>query len=168
MSIRMISLVFRFYQGRASELVTALALADHANDQGGNIWPGVASLALKTRQSERALQYCLRRMQAVGWLQLVVEAHGGRPSSTDLIGKTRGRPRTYRINPQWISSALSGEMGTGYAPNSTPLPQKSTQSSVEMGAAATAPESSKNLQKDKPPARWEELGMRLGARRTKE
>ncbi len=86
------SLVFERYQCGGGEFVTALALADHAHDDGTRIYPGVAALASKTRQSERTVQYHLRAMEACGWLQLVRDAN-----------REQRRTREYRINPDWIA-----------------------------------------------------------------
>lgn len=89
MSIKVMTMVFDRYPNGDAEMVLALALADHANDQGVNIFPGVPELALKTRQSERSVQRQLRKMESMGWLECVHRSRGGRSSK-------------YRINPRWI------------------------------------------------------------------
>ncbi len=90
----MTGLVFSRYQNSGGEFVLALALADHAWDDGTHIWPSVKTLAEKTRQSRRAVQYQLRSMLDSGWLQLVKKS-SGRP----------GFCNEYRINPDWITGA---------------------------------------------------------------
>lgn len=75
-------------------MLLALALADHAHDDGTKVFPFVKSLAEKTRQSVRAVQYQLRRMEEAGWLILVSAGTGG-----------RSQPNEYRINPDWIKGA---------------------------------------------------------------
>lgn len=90
----MTGLVFSRYQNSGGEFVLALALADHAWDDGTHIWPSVKTLAEKTRQSRRAVQYQLRNMLDSGWLQLVKKS-SGRP----------GFCNEYRINPDWITGA---------------------------------------------------------------
>ncbi|ABC35102.1 gp60 [Burkholderia thailandensis E264] len=92
-------------------MILALALADHSHDDGTHIYPSVDKLAAKTRQSPRAVQYQLRRMQQSGWLILVSESKGG-----------RGNTREYRINSDWINGAelapiSSGSKGAKNAPN---------------------------------------------------
>ena len=136
----MTALVYRHFPAGGSLLSLALALADHAHNDGDNIYPGVASLALKVRQSERAVQYGLRRLQKMGWLQLVEEARGGRPSTTE-VGRRRNRPRRYRINPAWIAApaCFFKEIGARVAPIST---RKSVQPDALIGAIAIAPEPS--------------------------
>lgn len=101
MSARMTGMVFDRYHAGGGEMLLALALADHAHDDGTHIFPSVALLAAKTRQSERTVQYQLRAMQAAGWLVLVNAGTGGRLAGQGYAG----RPREYRINPEWIKGA---------------------------------------------------------------
>lgn len=101
MSAKMTGMVFDRYHAGGGEMLLALALADHAHEDGTHIFPSVARLAAKTRQSERTIQYQLRAMQASGWLVLVNFGTGGRMQGHGL----EGRPREYRINPEWIKGA---------------------------------------------------------------
>lgn len=75
MSIEVMTLVWKHYPEGGSELLLALALADWADDQGGHIFPSVSTMALKTRQSDRNVQYLLAKMKEVGWLEQI-EAGG--------------------------------------------------------------------------------------------
>lgn len=86
--------VFDRYPNGGGEMILALALADHASDDGCNIFPSIKTLAEKTRQSERTVQYQLRRMEETGWLVRVSAGNGGRSQSTE-----------YRIAPAWIKGA---------------------------------------------------------------
>jgi len=45
--------VFDRYPNGGGEMLLALALADHASDDGTRIFPKIASLAEKTRQSSK-------------------------------------------------------------------------------------------------------------------
>src|SRR5690554_6839765 len=94
MSIKIMAACWERYPNGGGELLLALALADHADDDGGRIYPSVDSLAKKTRQSRRTVQYQLRKMEEMGWLILVAEEGGG-----------RGKAREYRINFKWIKGA---------------------------------------------------------------
>jgi hypothetical protein len=110
-SVKVMNAVFERYPVGGGEMILALALADHAHDDGSHIYPGVETLAQKTRQSERAVQYQLRRMEKSGWLILVSQARGG-----------RGNSREYRINRDWINGAelapiSSASKGAKIAPN---------------------------------------------------
>lgn len=93
MSSRCMAAVFERYPGAAGEFALALALADNAHDDGSHIFPSVDVMAHKSRQSVRAVQLHLSRMQATGWL-IKVRGGGG-----------RGRSTEYRINPDWLKGA---------------------------------------------------------------
>lgn len=84
------ALVWDHYPG-TGEFLTALCLADHADHDGGSIFPSVARIAKKTQQSERTIQRHLAAMRASGWLQ-VVKNSSGKP----------GEATTYRIPVELI------------------------------------------------------------------
>ena len=94
MSIKVMTAVFDRYPNGGGEMLLALALADHASDDGSRVFPSVKALSDKTRQSERTVQYQLRRMEEMGWLILVGAGNGGRSMS-----------REYRISIDWIKGA---------------------------------------------------------------
>ncbi|ANI21754.1 hypothetical protein AB870_26000 [Pandoraea faecigallinarum] len=132
MSAKVMGMVFERYPTGGGEMLLALKLADNAHDDGTRIFPSVATMAARTRQSERAVQYQLRRMQKSGWLVLVRPAVGGRGQS--------GMPAEYRINPLWLNGAelapISGDTedegkGADSAPNKS---AERVQSEAEKGA----------------------------------
>lgn len=154
MSGKLVGMVFDHYPNGGSELLMAVKLADNAADDGRYIFPSVATLSAQTRQSERTVQYQLKRMVAMGWLVLVREAVGGGR------GGGFGRAREYRIHPDWIrahdakvpeaerpawsfkdvdeepvDNPTKKEMGAKFAPNKI---KKWVQPSAEMGATAVA------------------------------
>ena len=94
MSAKMSGMVFDRFPDGGGIFTLALAIADHAHDDGTHVFPSVASLARKSRQSDRSVQYQLRRLEKDGWLILVGNANGG-----------RGTAREYAINPAWILGA---------------------------------------------------------------
>ncbi|MBF5007617.1 helix-turn-helix domain-containing protein [Diaphorobacter caeni] len=94
MSIKLMTAVFERYPNGGGEMLLALALADHASDDGTRVYPSIKALAEKTRQSERTIQYQLRRMQEAGWLILVNTGNGGRSMTSE-----------YRISSDWIKGA---------------------------------------------------------------
>ena len=104
------NVVFERYPVGGGEMLLALALADHASDDGTRVFPSIRSLAVKTRQSERSVQYQLRKMEESEWLVLVNAGNGG-----------RGQNREYRISLDWIKGAdiaplISAEKGADIAP----------------------------------------------------
>jgi hypothetical protein len=94
MSVRVMSAIFDRYPNGGGEMLLALSLADHAHDDGTHIYPSVDSLAEKTRQSVRSVQYQLKFMLSAGWLVLTNEGDG-----------RRGQHREYRISSEWLKGA---------------------------------------------------------------
>ena len=94
MSVKVMTAVFEHYPNGGGEMLLALALADYASDDGTRVFPSIKALAEKTRQSERSVQYQLRRMQESGWLILVNAGNGGRSMHSE-----------YRISLEWIKGA---------------------------------------------------------------
>ncbi|WP_231109159.1 helix-turn-helix domain-containing protein [Stenotrophomonas maltophilia] len=131
-------MVFDRYPNGGGEMLLALALADHAHDDGTHIFPSIARLAEKTRQSERSVQYQLRRMEQSGWLLLVNAGIGGRRSGFGEGGRTR----QYRINPEWMKGAEIApfEKGAKQSSKGCKTTQERVQRGVEKGATAIAPE----------------------------
>ncbi|WP_262219881.1 helix-turn-helix domain-containing protein [Stenotrophomonas maltophilia] len=131
-------MVFDRYPNGGGEMLLALALADHAHDDGTHIFPSIARLAEKTRQSERSVQYQLRRMEQSGWLVLVNAGIGGRRRGFGEGGRTR----QYRINPEWMKGAEIApfEKGAKQALKGCKTAQERVQNGVEKGATAIAPE----------------------------
>ncbi|HFF6202246.1 helix-turn-helix domain-containing protein [Stenotrophomonas maltophilia] len=131
-------MVFDRYPNGGGEMLLALALADHAHDDGTHIFPSIARLAEKTRQSERSVQYQLRRMEQSGWLVLVNAGIGGRRSGFGEGGRTR----QYRINSEWMKGAEIAPFAKGakQASEGCKTTQERVQNSVEKGATAIAPE----------------------------
>lgn len=97
------TLVWKHYPEGGSELLLALALADWADDQGGHIFPSVATMAAKTRQSDRNVQYLLAKMKEVGWLEQL-EAGG------TIDGKKLST--SYRIPVDLIPPGMVGPVKT--------------------------------------------------------
>lgn len=93
MSSRCVAAVFDRYPAGGGEFALALALADNAHDDGTHIFPSVETMAVKSRQSVRAVQGHLRSMIQKGWL-LRVRSGGG-----------RGLHAEYRISPNWLKGA---------------------------------------------------------------
>ncbi|MBY0475439.1 MAG: helix-turn-helix domain-containing protein [Nitrosomonas sp.] len=115
MSIKIMTEVFERYPNGGGEMLLALAISDHASDDGTNVYPSVKHLAEKTRQSERTIQYQLRKMEESGWLIVVADEKGG-----------RSKAREYKINIDWIKGAniapfKSETKGAEIAPINLPI-----------------------------------------------
>lgn len=81
MSAQCTGRVWRYSKHKGSDLLVLLAIADHAKDDGTGAWPSVASIAQKTRLSERNVRYSLKKLEASG--ELVVERNAG-PKGANL------------------------------------------------------------------------------------
>ena len=79
--------VWKFAPYREGTLLVLLAMADWADDEGGRIFPRVATLATKARLSTRATQSALRRLEKDGVIECIRRANG-----------QPGRANDYRIN----------------------------------------------------------------------
>ncbi len=107
------SLVFDYYQGHPGEKFTALAVADHADHEGENVYPSIKQLALKTGHDERTIQRHLRQMECKGWLE-VAETGGG-----------RGKRTRYRFP---VDKIKGGMMSPFFKKTMTPVSQKGDKS----------------------------------------
>jgi len=69
MSIRVMSLVWDHAPVADTELTLLLAMADHAHDDGGSIFPSVPTLAKKIRKSVRQTQRLLHDLAGMGLIE---------------------------------------------------------------------------------------------------
>jgi hypothetical protein len=123
MSVKVMALVWDHYPRGGGELLTALALADHADHGGQNVRPGITGLARKTRQSERTVQNHLAQMCEDRWLVPVRYLRGGYGHATE-----------YRVNPGWIS------IPADFAPQpSGPIKETTTTTAAVAAIAAACP-----------------------------
>lgn len=129
MSVKIMGMVWDHYPRGGGELLTALALADHADHEGANVRPGMVGLARKTRQSVRTVQMHVARMRQERWLEPVRYANGG-----------HGRATEYRINPAWISNP---------ADSAPYLPVDKSPQRVQSATTRVQPTTSKGASHDK-------------------
>lgn len=139
-SVYIMSHVWRRYPNGGGEMLLALALADHAHDDGTHIYPSIKQLADKTRQSTRTVQYQLRNMEASGWLVLQNDGNGG-----------RNLHRVYNISAAWINGAdiAPPEKGAIDGQKGAIHDAKGATDGVK-GAIAIAPASNHQEPSDKP------------------
>ncbi|MDM0090292.1 MULTISPECIES: helix-turn-helix domain-containing protein [unclassified Variovorax] len=105
MSIKVMTMVFDRYPEGGNERLLALAMADHARDDGTRIWPSLEELSRKTLQSRRTVQRQIAKMVEAGWLE-PVRAANGRPGGTN----------EYRINAAWIAGEELPKRGVNLTP----------------------------------------------------
>lgn len=166
MSARCTAAVFARYAGGGGEFALALALADNAHDDGTHIYPGLETMAHKSRQDVRSVQRHLKRMLDAGWLILV------RPGVRGPSGQA-GRYTEYRINPRWLrgdnlssipadpcglqsddtlSPQFAAPCGPGKGDNLSPKQKKGVTNDAERGDKRCTPyKNPKNLTPPNPP-----------------
>lgn len=91
MSVKMMNMVFDRFPHGGNDMVLALAIADHAHDDGTHIYPGNERLAKKTRMSERTITRLLAKFEQIGWLIKVKNGNSG-----------RGNANEFNISENWL------------------------------------------------------------------
>lgn len=81
-----------------------LTLADHASDDGKNIYPSIRYLSWKTGYSERQIQRLLKILQREGILKILVEA-------------THDFPNHYQMNLEFCKKKLPFDRGDKKSPH---------------------------------------------------
>lgn len=134
MSIHISTQVWIGSQARGGELLVLLAIADHANEQRC-AWPGIESLAKKTRQSIRHVQRCLKELVKRGELEIVEQAG---PYGTNLykILALPAQVAPSQMSPPPTSTTCRGDIrGSQMSPESSEPSVESTHTlrAVEAG-----------------------------------
>lgn len=86
MSIRCQSWVYQHSEARGNDRLVLLAIADEANDDGTNAYPGIVTIAHKARVNKRTTMRCIDRLEEDG--RLIVQ----RPETSG-----RGHHNTYIV-----------------------------------------------------------------------
>lgn len=101
------SMVFEHYPEGGGEMLLALALADFSDDDGGKVFPSIPALAKKTRQSERSVQYQLRRMEQIGFISVAEISVGGR------IRGRKYKSTEYKIHLEFFTASTKNTPHSG-------------------------------------------------------
>ena len=85
MSIKVMSWIWEHSAASGSELLVLLAMADFADDKGGNIYPSMQTLAKKARMSPDQARRVVHKLMADGRVELVQKGgwDGGRNRSNE-------------------------------------------------------------------------------------
>lgn len=156
MSIRAMSRVWAASRQKGSALLLLLAIADFADDDGGNAFPSIATLAQKTRMSRRSVQLLVRKLAATG--ELHVRSAAGRKGVN--VYEIRG-PWGANFAPPGVEETAAGgaqDVPSAGAQSLRPLNGRPAQSVARGGATGcaggaqpVAPEPSLNRQRTSPP-----------------
>lgn len=102
MSIRLQARVWDITWPTQSQLLVMLKLADHANDEGDNVYPSKSSIAKKAQCSESTVKNTLRALRNCGLLHVVREG-----------GKGAGNSTVYKINVALLTACVGHELTGG-------------------------------------------------------
>lgn len=123
------SMVFEHYPEGGGEMLLALALADFSDDEGGRVFPSIPALAKKTRQSERSVQYQLRRMEQIGFISVAEISAGGR-----IRGK-KYKSTEYKIHLGFFTDSAKNTPYSGIEADD----EKNASSDIHHRGAISAP-----------------------------
>ena len=82
MSVRAMATAWESSLAPPSLKLTALALADWSNDDGGSLHPSMSAIAKKVGVSRCQAQRLVQSLKSDGLLSVVANAHGGAPGDT--------------------------------------------------------------------------------------
>lgn len=110
MSIAMMSQVWDRFPAGSSSLLAMLMFADYSDDQGGNIFPSMATIARRLRLTESQARRVVHRLIRDGWVQVAGNADGGAPGTT----------RQYRIDLEKLKQTPSTDARGTASASATP------------------------------------------------
>lgn len=138
MSVKWISYVWDKTDYRDGELLTALALADFANDEG-NCFPFMQTIASKARLSVRQIQKIIQNFESDGFLQ--VTRFQGRGKKPEFQLKKVNSATPFKDRKKVNSATLKGELCDIKKVNSATFPIYKDEPSLEpSGKGENAPE----------------------------
>lgn len=133
MSIRLMTMIWASGPADSTDKLVLLALADYAND-AFECWPSIDALAAKCSLKERGTRQIIRRLEAAGWLSVVVG--GGRHACN-----------RYTINPAPHAPLVTDKPGTTCPVQSAERGHSTTERghSTTLNPAPHAPEPSRTI-----------------------
>src|SRR6185437_10994767 len=133
------------------EQAVMLALADHAQDDGTQIFPSVDRLAWKTGYTRRNVQYVLRRLESKHLIIAVAHEHGGRGCATEYImrldngtakapfeSKQKGA-KYDKSDEERVQSTTNTQKGAKYDTKRVQTEAQRVQTEAQKGATQSAP-----------------------------
>jgi len=109
------------YEGKA--LLIHLAMADFANDEG-LLWPSQATLAKKSRSTDRHVRDVISGMERDGLVELVTASNGRDAHKYRLLARNSVPPE---VSSTRNSTTLSPELGDNLPGNPAPKNRKNHQ-----------------------------------------
>jgi hypothetical protein len=146
MSIKVLSHIWQTSQATGSKLLVLLAMADFADDHGGNIYPSMQTLAAKARLSSDQTRRVVHELAAEGYIELVSMGgwRNGRNWANEyriLLDRPDDLPEGGTCNLQGGSADARGGTSADASTVLAPVQvQPSLQPSYQPSEAATATE----------------------------
>lgn len=84
-----------------TEKMVLLVIADHADDDGGNSWPSIGTIAKKASISSRSAQRYIARLADSGWITIRSQQGGTKEMRDDR------RPNLYAINLERLNGVTA-------------------------------------------------------------
>ena len=143
----------------ANKQLILLALADHADHEGNNVYPSVGLIAWKTGYSERQVQRLLKELVTDTLLVIVEQAVGQTIKyRIDVAAGRKKEPRKVDEHPRQIVRGDTGKGGDNLSPHPrhsyvTPggdiqmSPDPSVESSIKGEGEDTPPTANKSINK---------------------
>ena len=162
MSIRLMTLVWDIRWPTQNHLLVMLKLADHANDEGGKVWPAVSTISEQAQCSERTVQNVLKAFRDCGLISVLKQGGGSSPTvyglNVPLLRGLVGRTLEGCADRIEIPDDVTDDTGATIAPLSVAPVQPTTSTGATVageGCKAFAP---------KPPSKPSKEPSRAGAR----
>lgn len=96
MSVRVSNAVWDHSKATGNDLIVLLKIADEADDNGTNAYPGLDNIATKSKIPKRSVMRCIDRLESMGELVVTRPAQPG-----------RGRFNTYQVVLPGIGDTLT-------------------------------------------------------------
>lgn len=144
MSVALMSLVWEIRWPTQSQLLIALKLADHANDEGANVYPSKSRIAEQAQCSESTVKNALRAFRDCGILRVTKKGGNGPGSTTiyeinvDLLKRLAAAKAVLKGTADSIE--IPDELAKGstiYQSTVDPLDEERGQSDSEKGSTET-------------------------------
>ncbi|SBW21024.1 hypothetical protein FDG2_1868 [Candidatus Protofrankia californiensis] len=142
-----------------NERLVLLAIADTADDNGGNAWPSVATLARKTRLDARTVQRVIRRLVAGGHLLVATAAGRGGSNVYTLVMDGQREPAPVTTTPPVDNGTIQASNPRQAARDGNPPPPAQLRHHPPGAAVSPLPRhscatrTSLNVLEPPPPAR---------------
>lgn len=125
MSIKLLSAAWELDIGSTEKMVL-MCLCDYANDDGGNCWPSVATIARKCSKSERTVQGAIRELERMTILRTVPR---------------RGTSNAFQLDPRKICTPAKSappQKTAGTPAKSAPKPPRTVNNKTKGAHALPA------------------------------